>query len=77
VAEFAEHEKLLLLDGRNAYLEALRDDIPKEDLFQSDDHPSECGHLQLAEALAQGIVRGIQAKSTSQASAPGQEPDKR
>jgi hypothetical protein len=63
VADFAEQEKLLLLDGRNAYIEAVRDDIPKEDLFLSDEHASECGHLQLAEALAESIVRGIASKS--------------
>lgn len=76
VADFAQREKLVLLDGRSAYLEALRDDIPKEDLFQSDDHPSECGHLQLAEALAQEIVRGIESKSTAHVGTPIEGPDK-
>jgi hypothetical protein len=77
VNEFADREKLLLLDGRNAYLAALRDDIPKEDLFQSDQYASECGHLQLAEALAQEIVRGISAKSSPRAGPGAGAADKR
>jgi hypothetical protein len=65
VNDFADREKLILLDGRNAYLEALRDDIPKEDLFQSDLFPSECGHLQLAQALADTIKSGIEKRATT------------
>jgi hypothetical protein len=63
VNDFADREKLILLDGRNAYLEALREDIPKEDLFQSDLFPSECGHLQLAQALADTIKSGIEKRA--------------
>ena len=77
VNNFADQEKLILLDGRNAYLEALRDDIPKEDLFQADQYPSECGHLQLAEALADVIARGIASKSAPHTTSPGGAPDKR
>lgn len=71
--EFADREKLILLDGRNAYLAAVRDDIPKEDLFQSDQYPSECGHLQLAQAVTDMIVEGIAKKA---AVGPGGKPAK-
>lgn len=65
LAEFADREKLILLDGRSAFLEALREDIVKEDLFSADLFPSECGHAQLADALADIVVRGIMAKSSA------------
>jgi hypothetical protein len=65
VTEFAQRERLIYFDGRDAYLQALRDDVKKEDLFLEDLYPSECGHLQLAEALADTIARGIASKSSN------------
>ena len=65
LTEFAEREKLIYLDGRSAFLDAMREDIVKEDLFTADQFPSECGHAQLAEALADIVVRGIMAKSSA------------
>jgi len=64
LTEFTEREKLIFLDGRSAFLEALREDIVKEDLFTADLFPSECGHARLAEALADIVVRGIMSKSS-------------
>lgn len=66
LTEFAEREKITYLDGRNAYVQAAHDDIPKEDLFLEDLYPSECGHLQLAQALTDTIVRGINEKASRQ-----------
>jgi hypothetical protein len=67
VADLADREGIVLLDARNAYLAAVRDDIPKEDLFQSDHYPSECGHLQIAQALVDTIVQGIANRSRPKA----------
>lgn len=61
--EFAQRENVILLDGRNTFVDSLREDIVKEDLFQADQYPSECGHALLAEALSGVIVRGIREKS--------------
>ena len=63
VLEFCEREKVIHLDARNAYMQAMREDIPKEDLFHDDLYPSACGHLQLATALTDVIARGITAKT--------------
>lgn len=68
--EFAQREKVLFLDGRSTFVDSLREDIVKEDLFQADQYPSECGHAQLAEALSDLIVRGIREKSTAGGVAP-------
>ena len=40
-------------------LKAIHDDIPKEDLFLQDLYPSECGHIQIAQALTDLIAAGI------------------
>lgn len=57
--DLAERGHVVVLDARNAYLQPVQDEIPKEDLFLEDQNPSECGHLQIAQALADVIVEGI------------------
>ena len=69
LADFADREKILLLDARHAYMAALRGDVPKEDLFQPDENPSECGHAHIAQALADALVQGIAERSQPKAGA--------
>ncbi len=46
-----------VLDGRSAFVRAVADeDVPPEDLFLGEMTPSECGHLSLAQALADEIL---------------------
>jgi hypothetical protein len=63
VQEFCERENVPYLDARNLYIQAMHEDIPKEDLFHDDLYPSACGHLQIATALTEVIARGISAKA--------------
>jgi hypothetical protein len=45
------------VDGRFVFSRVVRDQgVPKEDLFLADTRPSECGHLALANALADEIL---------------------
>jgi hypothetical protein len=57
--DLAEREHVVVVDARSAYLRAVQEDIPKEELFIADQYPSDCGHLQIAQALADVIVEGI------------------
>lgn len=46
-----------VLDGRNAFVRAVADEnVPPEDLFLGEMTPSECGHLLLAQALADELI---------------------
>lgn len=47
----------IVLDGRNAFVRSVsEEDIPSSDLFLDETVPSECGHLALAQAIADEIV---------------------
>jgi hypothetical protein len=47
----------IVLDGRNAFVRSVsEEDIPSADLFLGETVPSECGHLALAQALADEIL---------------------
>lgn len=47
----------IVLDGRNVFVRSVaEEDIPSGDLFLGDMAPSECGHLALAQALADEIL---------------------
>ena len=56
LAEAAFSERMPLVDGGLAFLEAERAGIPRGELFLDGDLPSQCGHLQLANALAAAIA---------------------
>jgi hypothetical protein len=47
----------LVLDGRNAFVRSVsEEEIPSADMFLGESVPSECGHLALAQALADEII---------------------
>ncbi len=47
----------IVLDGRNAFVRSVADeDVPASDLFLGDLVPSDCGHLALAQGLADEIL---------------------
>lgn len=53
----AEANGALVLDGRNAFVRSVaEEDIPSADLFLDETAPSECGHLALAQALADEML---------------------
>jgi hypothetical protein len=53
----ADRTNTLVLDGRNAFVRSVaEEDVPSQELFLGEMNPSECGHLALAQALADQIV---------------------
>lgn len=55
--EVASWSDTIVLDGRNAFVRSVaEEDIPSADLFLGEAVPSECGHLALAQALADEIL---------------------
>jgi hypothetical protein len=56
--EVAGWSQTAVLDGRNVFVRAVaEEDIPSQDMFLGDLVPSECGHLSLAQALAEAMLR--------------------
>ena len=55
--EVAGWSQTAVLDGRNVFVRAVaEEEIPSQDLFLGDLVPSECGHLSLAQALAEEML---------------------
>jgi hypothetical protein len=55
--EVASWTDTLVVDGRNAFVRAVaEEEIPSQDLFLGDLGPSECGHLSIAQALADEML---------------------
>ncbi len=55
--EIADASGTIVLDGRNAFVRSVsEEDIPSADMFLAEAVPSECGHLALAQAIADEIV---------------------
>lgn len=61
--EFAEREKLIILDERLPRLAGLSTDLQSLDPYGGDRFPSACGHAAIAEALADIVARGILEKA--------------
>lgn len=55
--EIAQAVGAIMLDGRNAFVRSVaEEDIPSGDLFLDEFVPSECGHLALAQAIADEML---------------------